>query len=216
MSLERGEMKPLDEAEGAGAKRVPAKKLAVLKAALRLFLEQGFGATSMDAIAREAGCSKATLYAHVKSKEELFAAITATFAEQFAASHPAFESEPDIRSALLRFARDHVALLLSPEGAAMYRIVIAEAPRFPELGRAFYKNGPAIRWGALVKYLQRADAQGLLKIDDAGLAASEFVAMISGMLHLRVMLGHADEISAAEQEAGVEHGVDAFLRAYRA
>src|SRR5579863_4183001 len=80
--------------------KIPAKKLAVLKAALRLFLEQGFGATSMDAIAREAGVSKATLYAHVKSKEELFAAITATCAEQLLATHAPFDHEADIRAAL--------------------------------------------------------------------------------------------------------------------
>lgn len=208
-------MELLDPAEGAAAKPIPAKKLAVLKAALRLFLEQGFGATSMDAIAREAGVSKATLYAHVKSKEELFAAITATCAQQLVATHAAFEHAPDIRTALLRFARDHVALLSSPEGAAMYRIVIAEAPRFPELGRAFYENGPAIRLSALARFLQQADAQGLLKVDDTQLAAGEFVALVGGMLHLRAMLGHAGEITAAEQEAAVEHAVDTFLRAYR-
>jgi AcrR family transcriptional regulator len=208
-------MELLDPAECTAAKAVPAKKLAVLRAALRLFLEQGFGATSMDAIAREAGVSKATLYAHVKSKEELFAAITATFAEQLLAAHTAFEHESDIRAALLRFARDHVALLLSPEGIAMYRIVIAEAPRFPELGRAFYENGPAIRLSALVKYLQHADAAGTLKVDDAPLAAGEFAGMLGGIVHLRAMLGHADEITAAEQETLTAHAVDAFLRAYR-
>lgn len=208
-------MELLDPADCGAAKSVPAKKRAVLKAALRLFLEQGFGATSMDAIAREAGVSKATLYAHVKSKEELFAAITATCAEQLLAAHTAFEQESDIRAALLRFSREHVALLLSPEGAAMYRIVIAEAPRFPELGRAFYENGPAIRLKALVEYLQRADAAGVLKVDNAPLAAGEFVGMLGGTLHLRAMLGHAHEITPAEQEALVEHAVDTFLRGYR-
>jgi TetR/AcrR family transcriptional repressor of mexJK operon len=208
-------MELLDPAECTAAKAVPAKKLAVLRAALRLFLEQGFGATSMDAIAREAGVSKATLYAHVKSKEELFAAITTTCAEQMLAAQTAFEHELDIRAALLRFAREHVALLLSPEGTAMYRIVIAEAPRFPELGRAFYENGPAIRLSALTKYLQQADIAGALKVDDATLAAGEFVGMLGGMVHLRAMLGHADEITAAEQETLAEHAVDTFLRAYR-
>ena len=87
-------------------------------------------------------------------------------------------------------------------------------PRFL-LGRAFYENGPAIRLKALVEYLQRADAVGALKVDDASLAAGEFVGMISGMVHLRAMLGHADEISTAEQETLVEHAVDTFLRAYR-
>ena len=207
-------MELLDPAECTAARAVPAKKLAVLKAALRLFLEQGFSATSMDAIAREAGVSKATLYAHVKSKEELFAAITATCAEQLLAAHTVFEHEEDVRAALLRFARAHVALLLSPEGAAMYRIVIAEAPRFPELGRAFYENGPAIRLRALTNYLQRADDAGVLKVDNPELAAAEFVGMLGGMVHLRAMLGHADEIGKAEQETLVTHAVDAFLRSY--
>ena len=208
-------MELLDSVEATTGGPIPAKKLAVLKAALRLFLEQGFGATSMDAIAREAGVSKATLYAHVKSKEELFSLITASCAQQLVATQSAFEHASDIRTALLGFARAHVALLLSPEGAAMYRIVIAEAPRFPELGRAFYENGPAVRLAALARYLQEADAQGMLKIDNAQLAANEFVAMIGGILHLRAMLGHAGEVTAAEQEAVVEHAVDTFLRAYR-
>jgi len=197
--------------------KVPAKKQAVLKAALRLFLEQGFGPTSMDAIAREAGVSKATLYAHVKNKEELFAAITASCALRQTATFPVFATgHDDVRAELLRFARDHVALLLSEEGAAMYRIVIAEAPRFPALGRAFYENGPAVKLGALIDYLKNVAERGLLKIDNARLAASELVAMIGGMLHLRAMLGLNDEILATEQEAVVTHAVETFLRAYAA
>src|SRR5215467_2687910 len=109
-------MELLDPVECTAAKSVPAKKLAVLKAALRLFLEQGYGATSMDAIARAAGVSKATLYAHLKNKEELFAAITTSCAKMNATLHPAFEAgHQDIRAELLSFALDHVALLLSPE-----------------------------------------------------------------------------------------------------
>jgi len=199
------------------AERGSAKKQSVLKAALRLFLEQGYGPTSMDAIAREACVSKATLYAHVKNKEELFAAIMTSLVASHAANFSAFETgHDDVRAELLRFARDHVALLLSEEGAAMYRIVIAEAPRFPELGRAFFKNGPAIRYSALVDYLTHASERGLLKIDDPRLAAGEFVAMVGGTLHLRAMLGFTQEILATEQEAVVAHAVETFLRAYRA
>lgn len=197
--------------------QISPKKQSVLKAALRLFLEQGYGPTSMDAIAQAAGVSKATLYAHVKNKEELFAAITASFAALHAATFSVFETgHDDVRAELLRFARDHVALLFSEEGAAMYRIVIAEAPRFPELGRAFYENGPAVKLGALADYLRSVSERGLLKIDDPRLAANELVAMIGGMLHLRAMLRLADGILAAEQEAVVVHAVDTFLRAYRA
>ena len=209
-------MEQLDQT-APSTSRISPKKQSVLKAALQLFLEQGYGPTSMDAIAQAAGVSKATLYAHVKNKEELFAAITASFAARQSATFLVFEtSHDDVRAELLRFARNHVALLLSEEGAAMYRIVIAEAPRFPELGRAFYANGPAVKLGALVDYLTNVNERGLLKIDDPSLAASELVAMIGGMLHLRAMLGLSDEILAAEQEAVVIHAVDTFLRAYRA
>lgn len=196
------------------SERGSAKKQSVLKAALRLFLEQGYGPTSMDAIAREACVSKATLYAHVKNKEELFAAIVVSLIASHAANFPVFETgHDDVRAELLRFARDHVALLLSEEGAALYRVVIAEAPRFPELGRAFFQNGPAIRYAALVEYLTHASERGLLRIDDPRLAAGEFVSMVGGTLHLRAML--SQEILAAEQEAVVEHAVETFLRAYR-
>src|ERR1700761_5027344 len=106
-------MNPADQALTAPkipAPKIPAKKQAVITAALRLFLEQGFGATSMDAIAREAGVSKATLYAHVKNKEELFAHIVTSCAAQLVALHPGFENQAsDVRAELLAFARDHLA-----------------------------------------------------------------------------------------------------------
>src|ERR1700760_4464083 len=54
-----------------------SKAESILAAAKRMFLEGGFGAVSMDQIAREAGVSKATVYAHFAGKEELFGAVIA-------------------------------------------------------------------------------------------------------------------------------------------
>src|ERR1700755_3264220 len=59
------------------AGRRPEKTEAILEAAGQLFREQGYGAVSMDQIAREAGVSKATVYAHFESKDELFGAVVA-------------------------------------------------------------------------------------------------------------------------------------------
>src|SRR5438067_10651894 len=70
------------------------KAAAVLRAARRAFLASGFGAVSMDAIAREAGVSKATVYAHFGSKEELFGAVVADVAEQRFGAFSAFELDP--------------------------------------------------------------------------------------------------------------------------
>ena len=68
---------------GALARAEPRGKAgAILAAAERAFLAQGFGAVSMDAIARAAGVSKATVYAHFAGKEELFGAIVADLSER--------------------------------------------------------------------------------------------------------------------------------------
>ena len=82
------------------------KAAIVLRAARRAFLAGGFGAVSMDAIAREAGVSKATVYAHFGSKEELFGAVVADVAEQRFGTFSAFELDPrDIEASLNTIAR---------------------------------------------------------------------------------------------------------------
>ena len=75
---------------------VPAgsKAESILAAAKRAFLAAGFEAVSMDAIAREAGVSKATVYAHFGSKEELFGAVIEGECERYFASFSAGEPTP--------------------------------------------------------------------------------------------------------------------------
>jgi len=64
----------------------------VLEAASSIFCEQGYGSASMDAIARQAGVSKATLYAHFAGKDQLFAAIVGAACR----SHSQTLAAPDI------------------------------------------------------------------------------------------------------------------------
>ena len=52
-----------------GRPKDPAKRAAILDAAEKLFLSQGFTGTSMDAVAKEAGVSKLTVYSHFSDKE---------------------------------------------------------------------------------------------------------------------------------------------------
>ena len=63
-----------------GAVKPPApsgadRQRAILEAARRRFLRFGPRKTTMDEVAREAGCSRATLYAHFGSKEDLYASL---------------------------------------------------------------------------------------------------------------------------------------------
>src|SRR5258708_34464897 len=101
------------------------KAAIILRAARGAFLANGFGAVSMDAIAREAGVSKATIYAHFGSKEELFGAVVADVAEQRFGGFSARELDPlDIEASLGTIARRFLDLGLSPEAGPGHRILI--------------------------------------------------------------------------------------------
>jgi AcrR family transcriptional regulator len=213
--VSESEAQPTFEPVFAGA--LPNRKeQQILGAAGALFMAQGYGATSMDAIARKAGVSKATLYARFRDKEDLFAAIISAACRRHAESLSGPEIEQgDVGAALRRMARDFLMLLLSPQAGAIYRIVIAEGPRFPELGRVFYESGPRRTLDRLASYLRHADAQGLLRIAEPRSAAEQFAGMLKGDLHLRHLLGLAETPKAAELDRLVDGAVGAFLRAYR-
>src|SRR3954471_15750009 len=121
---------------------IGAKAEAVLAAAERAFLAYGFGVVSMDAIARDAGVSKATVYAHFTSKEELFGSVIARLSEQRFHGFSVDALDPgDIEASLLTIATRFLDLVLSPEGIALNRIIIAEVSRFPALGEVFWAAG---------------------------------------------------------------------------
>jgi len=196
----------------AAASRKPSQ---ILKAAYGIFLEQGYGAASMDAIAREAGVSKATLYAHFTSKEELFAAIVGSAClafERLAAMSP---PPDDLRAALMEAGGTLLRFILNPDVIKVYRNVLAEAGRFPELGRAMYEAGPGQGKAHLTTFFAAANARGVLAVPDPELAAEQFGAMILGHMKMRMELGI--EMPSEERiERGLKSGVDAFLRAYAA
>lgn len=58
------------------------------------------------------------------------------------------------------------------EATRVYRVVIGEARRFPELAKHFYDNGPARVLTALTQYLEFHDRRGILEIADTTLAAA--------------------------------------------
>jgi TetR/AcrR family transcriptional repressor of mexJK operon len=185
----------------------------ILAAARKVFMEEGYGAASMEAIAREAAVSKATLYAHFAGKDALFAALIVMECRHLSGQIGARAlDEPDIRDALLQVARDFNNLLCSGDGLTMYRIVVAEAPRFPELGRIFYDSGPKVMIDRIADVLRRASERGLLKLADPRIAAIQFISLIRGEMHLTRVLGLK---SASKNPAGyTEASVDLFLAGY--
>jgi len=196
---------------------VPAgsKAESILAAAKRAFLAAGFEAVSMDAIAREAGVSKATVYAHFGSKEELFGAVIEGECERYFASFSAGELDPrDIRASLTVLGRRFLELVLSPDGIALHRIITGEVTRFPALGEIFWRAGPERQRVQIEGFLRSAAACGALAFEDARSAAEQFLSLARGEIQLRQLLHLAPEAGPNEIEVAVGAAVDTFVRAF--
>jgi TetR/AcrR family transcriptional repressor of mexJK operon len=206
----------LPETDPATNARRPAKLHAILAAAADLFMAEGYAAVSMDAVAKRAGVSKATLYAHMPSKEALFGEVVARRCSAMAdeMDRVAVHDQP-LPQAMRGLARFWLGFVLSPSSIGVYRTVIAEGARFPDLARAFFDAGPARGLAHIRGWLAEEQRRGRLRADlDPGRAAAQFAALVRGELFTRVVLGITPDPTDAEIEAGVDAAVDVLLRAW--
>ncbi|MGE5506106.1 MAG: TetR/AcrR family transcriptional regulator C-terminal domain-containing protein [Actinomycetota bacterium] len=171
-----------------GGARSTAKREAILDAAQGVFLETGYAAASMDAVATRAGVSKATIYAHFETKDRLFAAVMQRRCEQSYAFAPP-EDMGDARTALTLLGQRLIDLMLSPEALALYRVVVAEAARHPDLARAFYETGPGRGRANIVAVLEDLNRRGLLRVDDPSRVTDQFIGMLRSDAYTRALLG---------------------------
>jgi TetR/AcrR family transcriptional repressor of mexJK operon len=203
----------IHRAEAERPKATPGRKADVVtRAAWQLFFEHGFSATSMDAVAKVAGVSKATLYSYFPSKEALFASLIVTECEAMQRDLPLPDLTAGLPKALREFARQYLVAFFKRKDVALVRIIANESGRFPELARLFYESGPLATTRRLAEFLERAKAERLLEFDDAVEAARQFLSLVRGELPLHMVLGLndiTDEIVDREIEAGLKF----FLKA---
>ena len=206
-----GAMANIDLKEG----QTNSKAESILAAAKRSFLAAGFGAVSMDTIAREAAVSKATVYAHFAGKEELFGAVIDRECERYFARFSAGELDPrDVRASLTVLGRRFLELLLSPDGIALYRIILGEVTRFPRLGEVFWRAGPERQRIQIEAFLKSAVAASTLALDDTRLAAEQFVSLVRGDVQLHHLLRLEADADRRGISVAVDGAVATFLQAF--
>jgi TetR/AcrR family transcriptional repressor of mexJK operon len=151
--------------------RTKVKRAQILAAARRLFLQQGFAQTSTEAIRLEAGVSKETLYRYYDSKEDLFADVLQQMTlEQIpqadVESLPGLEDRESLRLALLQLVQKLVAVMMQPAYLGLLRIIVAETPRFPQLGALFRVTVPEQSLASLTAlFRQMQDLKGGVALD---------------------------------------------------
>lgn len=196
--------------------RPESRREALLRAAAELFLEQGYVATSIDAIIDRAGGSKRNIYNEFGNKEGLFTAIVTESADKALSTLMTDESERhDLRETLTAFGRNLFAVYMSPTVIGIYRIAVAEANRFPDLVRSFYDQGPGRTTIRLAEVLEAANRRGEIQTDDCQRVAGHFVGMIRDNLHLQVVLGLRPPPSDEETGEAVASAVEILLNGIR-
>ncbi|WP_244659316.1 TetR/AcrR family transcriptional regulator [Bradyrhizobium guangdongense] len=195
--------------------RAKAKPRQILDAARELFLESGFDTTSMDAIARQAGVSKATLYVHFDDKDDLLLALVIDECHRFGPKTLWQDNgEPiDLRKGLRTIARTFLEGFLDQRGLAMHRLIMSCASRYPRVADVFMKAGPERCDAEVGAFLRAAQAQQLVKIPDIKLAATQFLSLIQGKEILKWALSMSAP-SEAQHRALIEGGINVFLAAY--
>ncbi len=191
------------------------KAASILAAARQLFVDQGFDTVTMEMVARQAAVSKATLYAHFASKEDMFTAVTVAEAKQVTeAVWRIIPDSNDVRAVLRRVAEKFVDIFLSEQAMCLQRAVIGVVPRFPSIGARIFESGPQVLNERLAEFLAGAHRSGLLNVPDAKLATSQFLSIVRGDLDIRCLLLPDVPPSRAEIENQIEAGIDLFLSFY--
>ncbi|MES2435882.1 MAG: TetR/AcrR family transcriptional regulator [Pseudomonadota bacterium] len=189
-----------------------AKQRRILDAALSVFAAEGYSGTSMDAIALKAAVSKPTLYQYFGTKEQLFTEIM--LAERntmlLAFDHPG----TDMVAELHHFAWHYADTVMRPEFLSLARLIIGEAQRFPEIGRAYQAAGPDRVLAGMITYLTRQRDAQKLTFDDAELAAEDLWGLIlsaprNQALHLPDRIPTKPELARY-----INNGLRVFLKAY--
>ncbi len=193
---------------------VNPKRDAIVAAAKELFLEHGFGDVSMDAIAAKAGVSKRTVYSHFENKAQLFEGIMGD-----ACAGQQFEDETGVpvgppKQVLTQLGLTFLGIISSDEGVAVFRVVMAEGNKFPELGKTFYACGPESLSGKLAAYLEDQTAKDVLRVENSRQAAHQFMAMLTAPLMTELTIGVRGPVGEKEIGEIVDASVSTFLRAF--
>ncbi|MBI2796504.1 MAG: TetR/AcrR family transcriptional regulator [Gemmatimonadetes bacterium] len=151
----------------------------ILDAALEIFGEQGLAAARLDDIARRAGIAKGTIYLYFPTKEELFKAVVRREvvtriegAEQFQRDNAALPTADLLR----RFLANYWNSIHQKTSTSMFRIVISELQKFPDVAEFYGREVVARAWSVVAAMIQRGIDRGEFRPVDANLVTRVFVA----------------------------------------
>lgn len=157
-----------------------AEQAALIKETSRqLFLQQGYGGTTMNDVAAACRVSKRTLYKHFPGKTELLEAVIALHRTSMLALPGDYDHLP-LTEALEKIFVIDIDEQGDAERAAFLRLIIVEAAQFPEVGELMGRLGADAAKNLLADWLDRQRSRGRLQIDDVKSGAQILMDMAFG------------------------------------
>jgi AcrR family transcriptional regulator len=178
----------------------------LIEVATRLFLDRGFDATSLDAVAEAARVSKPTVYSRYGDKRGLFAAvlrreIARWLAPLSAAAETQLSSASDIpvEQRLVEIGREMLSFTCGPDAVAFSRMMTSQAINFPDVAKLGMEEGWLKAVATTARFFDHLAAQGALDVDDTTIAAEVFLDVVVGHTHRMATFGTALELKSAEK-----------------
>jgi TetR/AcrR family transcriptional repressor of mexJK operon len=201
--------------------RAESRRQAIIKAAVEVFLRHGYLGATTDEVASRASVSKQTLYKHFADKERLFAEAmldtTVYVVEGLSeAVGSTLQDAQDVRKALRDLADGYLRSLLQPDVLRLRRLVIAEADRFPEVGRAWFDRGFDRALVILGEAMRGLADRGLLhNLGDPTLAAYQFAGLVVYQPMNQVMFAGTEVLPSTDRlDRIADSAVQMFLATY--
>jgi TetR/AcrR family transcriptional regulator, mexJK operon transcriptional repressor len=201
----------LGEASSASPKSSRGRKRRerILAAATELFLQNGYGATSIDSIVECSGGSKATIYSYFPTKDDLFRAVVDLIVSNRDVPDLACEGDP--RGELVSFAVGRMRVVFSLRHRALLRLIIGEQERFPDIARMYYERGPLRSRERLTEYMTLLKDRGILSVQSPADSTEDFIGMIYFEWYLKALYLGEDPPTEQAMQARAERVVAEFI-----
>jgi TetR/AcrR family transcriptional repressor of mexJK operon len=204
--------------EANSESRSDRKRKALLLAATEVFLDKGYDGTSMDDVAAKAAVSKPTVYKYFSDKEQLFAEIvlatTGQIDDLVGLVVETMGDQTGVEAGLTVLARRFITALMQPQVLRLRRLVIANADRFPDVGRSWYEQGFERVLTTLATSFKGLADRERLRVNDPLLAANHFVGLLLWIPVNKAMFTGDHQVDPDELQRYAVAAVCAFLAGY--
>lgn len=163
------------------------RKQAMIQAARRVFIDNGFEGTTLDMIIELSGGSRSSLYTHFGDKEGLYIAVVQDTIESIFLDMEEVEIEPSLRGVLEIHGKRFLNSILNPETLSLFRLIVSETDRFPKLGEIFYKIGPEKTYTVVFNALRTLPELAYLSNEQLYRFACHFVEMVKGDVFMKAL-----------------------------